>query len=63
LASQGQFSAIDADRGWKADLIIRKARSFSVTEFARRHEATLLGVEVSLTRLEDLILAKLDFTD
>jgi hypothetical protein len=31
-------------------------------EFSRRRPATLLGVEVSLTSLEDLILAKLEWS-
>lgn len=57
----GQFNAIDPERGWKADLIIRKDRPFSAEEFARRRPAILLGVEVSLATVEDLILAKLEW--
>jgi hypothetical protein len=59
--SRGQFNAIDARIGWKADLIIRKDRPFSVQEFSRRRPATVLGVEVSLASREDLILAKLEW--
>lgn len=56
-----QFNAIDPERGWKADLIVRKDRPFSAEEFARRRPAVLLGVEVSLASVEDLILAKLEW--
>ena len=61
--SHGQFNAIDLETGWKADLIVRKDRSFSETEFARRQPTTLLGVEVALTSLEDLIIAKLEWSE
>ena len=61
LLVRGQFNAIDASVGWKADLIIRKDRPFSVEEFSRRRSATVLGVEVSLATHEDLILAKLEW--
>jgi hypothetical protein len=57
----GQFNAIDPDTGWKADLIIRRDRPFSTEEFARRRRARLLGVDVALTSLEDLIVAKLEW--
>jgi hypothetical protein len=59
----GQFNVIDPTTGWKADLIIRKARDFSDTEFRRRHSAQLFGVEVGLTTLEDLIIAKLEWSE
>jgi hypothetical protein len=61
LLVRGQFNAIDASNGWKADLIIRKDRPFSLQEFSRRRSATVLGVEVSLATHEDLILAKLEW--
>lgn len=57
----GQFNVIDASSGWKLDLICRKARSFSRTEFARRREATLLDVEAALVSPEDLVVAKLEW--
>lgn len=59
--TRGQFNAIDADRGWKVDLIFRKERPFSITEFSRRREASLLGIELTVTTLEDLLLAKLEW--
>jgi hypothetical protein len=36
LQRRSQFNVIDMGTAWKADLIIRKARAFSVEEFARR---------------------------
>lgn len=62
LEIRGQFNAIDPERGWKIDLIFRKDRPFSEAEFARRRPARLLGVAISLTSLEDLILAKLEWS-
>jgi hypothetical protein len=56
-----QFNAIDPDSGWKADLIVRKDRAFSEVEFKRRERAEVLGLEVSLASLEDVILAKLEW--
>lgn len=61
--ARGQFSVIDPGSGWKADLILRKDRPFSVSEFGRRTEATLLGMEIPLTSLEDLIIAKLEWSE
>jgi hypothetical protein len=57
-----QFNAIDPESGWKVDLILRKARSYSATEFGRRRQTQLLGVDVCLTSVEDLILAKLEWS-
>ncbi len=60
--TRGQFNAIDPESGWKADLIIRKDRSYSRTEFERRERATLLGVEVAVARLEDVLITKLEWS-
>lgn len=60
LKTRGQFNAIDPETGWKVDLIIRKDRPFSETEFDRRERASVFGIEVSLTTLEDLLIAKLE---
>jgi hypothetical protein len=62
LRTGGQFNAIDPSTGWKADLIIRKARPFSESEFDRRQQRQLFGVEVALATLEDLIIAKLEWS-
>jgi hypothetical protein len=61
--ARGQFNVIDPESGWKADLILRKDRPFSVSEFGRRAEATLLGMEIALTSVEDLIVAKLEWSE
>lgn len=63
LRTGGQFNAIDPETGWKADLIIRKSRPFSESEFSRRRESELFGVEVALATLEDLIIAKLEWSE
>jgi len=44
------------DLGWKADLIVRKSRPFSVSEFGRRQHRKLLGLEIAVTTLEALEL-------
>lgn len=63
LRTGGQFNVIDSTTGWKADLIVRKTRSFSETEFNRRQRQELLGVEIALTTLEDLLIAKLEWSE
>jgi hypothetical protein len=59
----GQFNAIDVETGWKADLIVRKAREFSKREFERRQTSQLFGVELALATVEDLIIAKLEWSE
>lgn len=61
LQARSMFNVIDSSSGWKADLIVRKARSFSETEFARREPADALGVPIAVVRVEDLIIAKLEW--
>lgn len=63
LRTGGQFNAIDPSSGWKADLIFRKARSFSETEFGRRQTSQLFGIDVALPTLEDLVIAKLEWSE
>lgn len=61
FASQGLFNVIDAESGWKADLIIRKARPFSEAEFDRRESLTYHDISIPVARLEDLVVAKLEW--
>lgn len=61
LRFHSQFNVIDPASGWKVDLIIRKDRSFSSEEFSRRCPGEVLGVSVSITTPEDLVLAKLEW--
>lgn len=62
LRSHGQFNAIDPLSGWKVDLIVRKERAFSQTEFGRRSHATILGIDASLASLEDVLISKLEWS-
>ena len=58
--TRGQFNAIDPERGWKVDLIVRRDRPFSVQELGRV-VASVLDVELSLATVEDVILSKLEW--
>lgn len=55
------FNIIDFHTGWKADLIVRRARAFSAEELTRRRRVEVLGAEVWLATPEDTILAKLEW--
>lgn len=61
LALRTMFNVVDPDSGWKADLIVRKARAFSEVEFERRHAIEFLGVSVDVASLEDVMLSKLEW--
>jgi len=62
LARRTQFNVIDMATGWKADLIVRKARPYSVEELARRQPAVLMGVATFVASAEDSILSKLEWS-
>ncbi len=57
-----QFNAIEPDTGWKADFIVRKDRAYSREEFNRRERISLLGVELAVASLEDVLIAKLEWS-
>jgi hypothetical protein len=61
LARRGIFNIIHLQTGLKVDLIIRKMRSFSRTEFLRREEVDFLGRGRWFASAEDIILAKLEW--
>lgn len=61
LADRSQFNVIDTATGWKVDLIIRKDRPFSRSEFERRRETVIGGVPVYVLSAEDSILSKLEW--
>lgn len=61
LRRQGQFNIIDMETGWKVDLIVRKRRPFSRTEFERRRSEEVLGVPLVVCSPEDSILSKLEW--
>ena len=62
LADRSMFNVVDVESGWKADLIVRKARPFSEEEFRRRQSVDLLGVRIDVATLEDIVLAKLEWS-
>lgn len=57
----GQFNTIDPESGWKADFIVRKERSYSREEFGRRERVSLLGVDLAVASLEDILITKLEW--
>lgn len=64
LVGPGQmFNLIDLRGGWKVDLMVKKDRPFSSVEFARRRRVEVLGVDVMLASVEDVLLAKLEWSE
>jgi hypothetical protein len=61
LRRLGQFNVIDMATGWKADLIFRKARPFSVAEFERRRQVDFLGARLWMATPEDVVISKLEW--
>lgn len=61
LDHRSQFNVIDFATTWKADLIVKKNRPFSEREFARRRVHAVAGLNVSLARAEDILIAKLEW--
>jgi len=59
---RSMFNVVNADSGWKADLIIRKDRPFSLQEFSRGVSRTILGIRVAVVTPEDSILSKLEWS-
>ena len=62
LARRSMFNVVDLASGWKVDLIVRKNRPFSRSEFARRMPLTLLDVPVFVASAEDTIVAKVEWS-
>lgn len=56
------FNLLDTHGGWKADLIVRKSRPFSVVEFARRARRDVLGTAAMVASAEDVLLTKLEWS-
>ena len=61
LEQRSMFNVIASRDGWKADLIIRKDRPFSLEEFRRRRIEPMQGRAMPLASPEDVILAKLEW--
>jgi hypothetical protein len=62
ILEQRMFNVIHLETGFKVDLIIRKSRPFSKTEFARRQPVFYLGADRWFATAEDTILAKLEWS-
>jgi len=60
--ARSQFNAIEPDTGWKADFIVRRDRAYSREEFSRRERISLLGVDLAVASLEDVLIAKLEWS-
>ncbi len=60
-ARESQFNIVDLETGWKIDLIIRRSRPFSHTEFERRVPIALDGIRLYVATAEDLLVAKLEW--
>jgi len=61
LAQRSQFNVVDYRSGWKIDVIIRKNRPFSRTEFGRRTAVEFGGGTLVVASAEDVLLAKLEW--
>lgn len=62
LQAGGMFNAVDPESGWKVDFILRKDRPFSRSEFEARTAITFSGIELTVARPEDVIVAKLEWS-
>ncbi len=61
LTQRSQFNVIDFASGLKIDLIVRKDRPFSASEFSRKVPVVAFDIEFPVATLEDTILAKLEW--
>lgn len=61
LSGRSMFNVIDPSSGYKIDLIVRRERPFSSTEFARRSRVQLPDGAVYLVSAEDALLSKLEW--
>lgn len=62
LKDRTMFNIIDIERGWKADLIIRKKRAYSEVEFSRKIRKAVMGIDLCILSPEDSILSKLEWS-
>ncbi len=60
--SRTAFNIIDEASGYKANLIVRKERPFSRTEFGRRMRIGTLETTLEIATPEDVILSKLEWS-
>jgi hypothetical protein len=62
LRRQSQFNVIDMATAWKADLILRRRRPFSIEEMRRSIEGDLLGTRVLVASPEDTVISKIEWS-
>jgi hypothetical protein len=62
LRRRSMFNVIEIATAWKLDLVIRKARAFSIEEMKRRQVTKILGVGVATATAEDTVIAKLEWS-
>jgi hypothetical protein len=62
VRKRAAFNIIDETSGFKADLIVRKERPFSHTEFGRRVRVRIMDRAVEMATPEDVILSKLEWS-
>ena len=60
-ARRSMTNLLDNATGWKVDLIFRKSRAFSRSEFGRRVATAVDGIPLHVASVEDLVLAKLEW--
>jgi hypothetical protein len=61
LRQRSHFNVIDKASGWKVDLIVRRDRRFSRTEFERRISVDALGTKLTIATAEDVVVSKLEW--
>lgn len=61
FANRTQFNVVMLESGWRADLILRKDRPFSRSEFERRQQAEIAETQVFVATGEDTVIAKLEW--
>jgi hypothetical protein len=61
LKNGTMFSVVDFANGWKVGFIVRKDRTFSATEFARRATHEVDGLRLTVATPEVVIISKLEW--
>jgi hypothetical protein len=63
FAGNRMLNIVHMPTGFKVDLVLRKERPFSKEEFQRRQQVEFLGRPRWFTSAEDIILAKLEWSE
>ncbi|MBA3395239.1 MAG: hypothetical protein H0T89_21505 [Deltaproteobacteria bacterium] len=62
LRRRTMFNVIEMLTAWKLDLVICKARPFSLEEMRRREVVSIMAIAVNIATAEDTIIAKLEWS-